>query len=177
MSITPYLHRFLDKFERAINNFIIGFALIICILALHNICFVLTTGALHAFLYDKMLFVYPKVLNLFINILIIINSSVYHLLLPNKYVLYSTIGAPILEELEFRSPSWFFRNHPSKYLKAGIAIFTSVVFGLCHVVPLVPTLCITLLGLVSCWMVNRTKKLWLSMALHSIYNCIVALMH
>ena len=97
-------------------------------------------------------------------------------------LLMAVVGAPLLEELFFRGPLWFFRE--SKFFK--IAFYASIIlFGLIHITNfettptvlaltpflVLPQLC---LGAFAGFIRVRFGLLW-SMALHALYNGILFL--
>lgn len=123
----------------------------------------------------------PVFITALIHIIISFNNLIYTFVLnglfgPSGILLSPFLGAPIIEELQFRGLPWLLRHHNSKYLKMGIAILTTLFFILCHAVPLGAMFSIGCVGIASCWMVHKTKKLWPSMIFHSLYNIFVTLL-
>lgn len=80
-----------------------------------------------------------------------------------------------MEELEFRGPIWLVKSHKSKWLKWGLAIATSLLFGLCHRRGMAPTLLICAMGFISSGLLLKTKRIWPSMCIHGLYNALVTL--
>lgn len=114
----------------------------------------------------------------FVNYIVTFNSFFYAFLpFPAKYLGLATpiIGAPIMEELEFRGPIWLVRHSKNKWFKYGLVIITSLLFGLCHRRGIAPTLLICTMGFISSGLVLKTKRIWPSQILHGLYNALVSL--
>lgn len=81
------------------------------------------------------------------------------------------IGAPLIEEVEFRGAIWFFRKSTNLIFKISISILTSIIFALFHNIAFMGMITVGCVGLICCWLVFRTKSLWPAMVLHGLYNC------
>lgn len=154
-------------------TFAVGLSVMSIILS--QLFYIFTYGTtLHTILYTKEIVSYPWLLEVFVNQLVSLNSYIYVLLGISWRFFAPIVGAPILEELEFRGGIYLIRNKKSKVLKVFLSVLTTLLFVLCHSVPVGYWFTIGSIGLISCWLVFRTKKLWPSMALHAIYNTLVA---
>lgn len=106
-----------------------------------------------------------------------VNSSIYNFLFsfsPEYYkFLVLLIGAPILEEFEFRYLVYRASKTNSKTYKILISLISTIIFMACHPVPVGFMLCIGSLALISCHLICKTQRLWPSIVLHMTYNLIV----
>jgi membrane protease YdiL (CAAX protease family) len=113
-----------------------------------------------------------------VQVLIDANSYIYGLFLPvfGKYLTVTklVILGPILEEIQFRLLPCIITKY-NKKLAICIGLFTNVLFTACHVVPIGFLINIFLVGLISTWLVIKTKKIYPSMLLHGLYNLMVLL--
>lgn len=149
------------------------------LLILFNHMFVLACPPfLYPYLFEKFLLYYPAPLIWFITKLIDLNSFFYSFL-PYVFgwvwpLIVTCVGAPILEEIEFRGALlWLTKIGAKRNIRIIYAILSSIIFALCHTVPLGYMVTIGAMGLLSCWLVTKTKRLWPSVALHSLYNLTV----
>jgi len=120
---------------------------------------------------------YPDWFILFVYCLIKANTFIYglitHFLGIKAAWITSVILAPILEEIEFRGIIYKIKDTTNNFLKYGLVSLTSIIFGLCHCVPIGFTCIIISMGFLCCWLVLKTKRLWTSIALHSTYNLLI----
>lgn len=151
----------------------IGFSVI---LLLGFSCFLLLahTSPWSWFLFTHPLFYsYPSWLQNILYIFSDINYTIYKSVGLYGHILSPILGAPILEEIEFRSLILLSAKRASLKTKICLSILTSLIFAMCHGVPIGFMSVIFCMGLISCWLINSTKRLWPSMIFHSMYNTIV----
>tara|TARA_R110002096_G_scaffold247097_1_gene439502 strand:- start:72 stop:1454 length:1383 start_codon:yes stop_codon:yes gene_type:complete len=86
-------------------------------------------------------------------------------------VIASVVVAPICEELLMRGFLFSILRGPCGAIAA--AILSSVLFGFLHGYSLVGFLSTTSLGLVFCWMYQRSGSLWPGVIAHSLFNLCV----
>lgn len=166
------------KFGEAIKHLVHALALIAIVILVYSLVLIAIHGtAFYALLFNKSLFAfYPEFLKTFIYWISSFNHSVYQMLGLGGKVLSPVVGAPILEELEFRGPLLLFGKRLSKIARYALIVVSSVVFALCHGTPLGFMSIIFAVALISCWLVSVTRRIWPSMVFHGIYNSIVILL-
>lgn len=130
-------------------------------------------------LFYKVPITVPFWLKIPFSILSWINSWIYYIIFGLNYVysLSAIIGAPILEELEWRGPLYLINKkyNLSEKTKIILSSLSSLLFAMWHGLSIIGTINITIVGLVLSWLIFKTKKLWCSISVHSLYNLLVTL--
>ncbi|MBP5262115.1 MAG: CPBP family intramembrane metalloprotease [Clostridiales bacterium] len=90
---------------------------------------------------------------------------------PVAVFILGSVFPAIAEELAFRGVLFrYLRKHGFFYA----ALITSIIFGLCHM-NLIQTVFTTVLGLVLCYVYERSGHIWTCMLLHFVHNATVLL--
>ena len=85
-------------------------------------------------------------------------------------VLFSCVGAPVLEEMLFRGV--ILRSFMQQYSRTEAILWSSLLFGLAHLNPY-QFVTAFFLGVLLGWLYHRTHSLWPSILLHAVYNTFV----
>lgn len=80
----------------------------------------------------------------------------------------ATLWAPLFEEIAFRG--LLFAALRSRMGFAGAAISSSLLFGAVHLYGPAGLIGVTWLGVVFCWVYERTRSLWPCILLHALHN-------
>jgi len=148
------------------------------VLGLTTILMIAYQIAIHTvFNTDSFVYLYPHYWNFIEYILYCIRSFngsvcdwIYYFTGIDDPGFYAVFVAPVIEELQFRGPILLLRNNKSPTIKYGACLFSTLLFAMCHPVPLVYGCFIFIIGLLCCYLTLKTEHLYFPMCFHAFYN-------
>ena len=98
-------------------------------------------------------------------------QTLFNSLLNDRFLLLTgLLVAPILEEGIYRGPLYIFRQWSDHGHWWTAALVLTILFALSHSVAALSLLPLITLGILSVWLIARTRRFWPSVVLHFLYN-------
>ena len=97
-------------------------------------------------------------------------SFILHFYNDRLEVFLILIIAPIAEELLYRGPLFFLKNHLRSSIWWGLAVVFSLIFAHSHGLYGIALLPLFVLGMGCSWLVKVSKHFWPCIVLHFLYN-------